>query len=211
MDAKDLYLVPNVVLPQKFKVPYLPKYKGLSCPKSHVIMYCRKMASYINNDELFIHCFWDSLYGASFDWYMSLECSKIRSWKDLSEAFLKQYKYNLDMAPTRLQLQNQVCKNSETFKEYTLRWREMASRVRPTLTDAELVDIFMSTLQGMYYEKMVGSSLSDFADIVTIGERIENGLKMGKIASIDNQIVAKKSHGFVKKKEVKASVVIASV
>lgn len=31
IDARDLCLVPNVVLPQKFKVPDLPKYKGLSC------------------------------------------------------------------------------------------------------------------------------------------------------------------------------------
>lgn len=37
------------------------------------------------------------------------------------------------MAPTRLQLQNQACKSSETFKEYAQRWREMGSRVRPAL------------------------------------------------------------------------------
>ncbi|XP_050889548.1 uncharacterized protein LOC127094817 [Lathyrus oleraceus] len=107
IDARGLCLVPNVVLPQKFKVPDLPKYKGLSCPRRHLTMYCRKMASHIDNDNLLIHCFQDSLAGASLDWYMSLERSKIRSWRDLSEAFLKQYKYNLDMAPTRLQLQNQ--------------------------------------------------------------------------------------------------------
>ncbi|KAI5420328.1 hypothetical protein KIW84_044205 [Lathyrus oleraceus] len=69
----------------------------------------------------------------------------------------------------------------------------------------------MRTLQGLYYEKIVGSSSSSFADIVTIGERIENGLKIGKIASVDSQTVVKKSHGFVKKKEVEASVVMANV
>lgn len=63
----------------------------------------------------------------------------------------------------------------------------------------------------MYYEKMVGRSSSNFANIVTIGERIENGMKTGKISNIDNQIVAKKSQGFSKKKEVEASIVIASV
>lgn len=65
-------------------------------------MYCRKMVSYIDNDDLLIHCFQDNLSGASLDWYIGLECTKIRSWRDLSEAFLKQYKYNVDMAPTRL-------------------------------------------------------------------------------------------------------------
>lgn len=65
-------------------------------------MYYRKMESYIDNDDLLIHCFQDSLSGASLEWYVGPKRSKIRSWKDLSEAFLKQYKYNLDMAPTRL-------------------------------------------------------------------------------------------------------------
>lgn len=87
----------------------------------------------------------------------------------------------------------------------------MASRVRHALTDAELVDIFMSTLQGMYYENLIGSLSSNFADMVTIGEHIENGLKTGKIASVDIQTMVKKSQGFSKKKEVKASAVIANV
>lgn len=87
----------------------------------------------------------------------------------------------------------------------------MASRVKPALTYAKLVDIFMSTLQGLYYEKMVGSSSSKFADIVTIGERIENGMKTGKIASIDSQKVVKKSQGFAKNKENEASAVIENV
>lgn len=63
----------------------------------------------------------------------------------------------------------------------------------------------------MYYDKIVGSSLSNFTDIVTIGEHIENGLKMRKIANIDNQTVAKKFQSFAKKKEAEASVVIENV
>lgn len=89
IDARDLCLVPNVALPQMFKVPDLPKYKGLCYPHSHITMYCRKMVSYIDNDDLLVHCFQDSLSGASLDWYIGLECNNIRSWRDLFEAFLK--------------------------------------------------------------------------------------------------------------------------
>lgn len=67
IDARDLCLVSNMVLPQKFKVLDLPKYKGLNCPRSHLTMYCKKMASHIDNDNLLIHCFQDSLSGASLD------------------------------------------------------------------------------------------------------------------------------------------------
>lgn len=66
----------------------------------------------------------------------------------------------------------------------------MASRVRPTLTDTESVNIFMGTLQSLYYEKMVGSLYSNFANIVIIGERIESKLKTGKIASGGSQLSA---------------------
>ncbi|XP_050914720.1 uncharacterized protein LOC127129610 [Lathyrus oleraceus] len=211
IDTRDLCLVPNAVLPQKFKVPDLPKYKGLSCPRSYITMYCRKMVLYIDNDDLLIHFFQDSLFGASLDWYMGLERTKIRSWRDLSKAFLKQYKYNLDMAPTRLQLQNQAQRSNETFKEYAQRWREMASRVRPALSDNELVDIFMGTLQGLYYEKMIGSSSTNFTDMVTIDERLENGVKSRKITDTTApQTTNKRSHGgFAKKKEGEANDVTA--
>ncbi|XP_050897298.1 uncharacterized protein LOC127104136 [Lathyrus oleraceus] len=166
IDARDLCLVSNVVLPQKFKVSDLPKYKGLSCPRSHITMYCRKMVSYIDNDDLLIHYFQESLSGASLDW---------------------------------LQLQNQAQRSNETFTEYAQRWREMTSRVRPALSDNELVDIFMGTLQELYYEKMIGSSSINFTNMVTIGEHVENGLKSGK-----------RSHeGFAKKKEGEENAVTA--
>jgi len=98
------------------------------------------------------------------------------------DAFLKQYKYNVDMAPDRLQLQNMSKKNSETFKEYGQRCRELAVQVEPPLHDKETVTIFMSTLQSPFYEHMLGSVSSNFVDIVIVGERIELGLKTGKIA-----------------------------
>ncbi|MCI54402.1 hypothetical protein A2U01_0075652, partial [Trifolium medium] len=54
----------------------------------------------------------------------------------------------------------------------------------------------MSTLQGAYYEKMIGSISSNFADLVTIGERMEEGIKNGKIQGATNaQVGIKKSFG----------------
>jgi len=49
---------------------------------------------------------------------MHLEPARIRSWRDMVDAFIKQYEYNLDMAPNRLQLQGMEKKEVETFKEY---------------------------------------------------------------------------------------------
>ncbi|MCI11832.1 hypothetical protein A2U01_0032934, partial [Trifolium medium] len=96
INLTNMCLVPNVTLPPKFKVPDFEKYKGLSCPKNHLIMYSRKMASFANDDKLMMHCFQDSLTGASLNWYMQLEGSHNRSWRDLANAFIKQYQYNIE-------------------------------------------------------------------------------------------------------------------
>ena len=66
---------------------------------------------------------------------MQLEKVHNQTWEDLANAFLKQYKYNLDMAPNCIQLQNLSQKKDESFKEYAQRWREMAARVQPPLLE----------------------------------------------------------------------------
>lgn len=84
-------------------------------------------------------------------------------------------------------------KSEETFKEYTQRWRELATRVQPPLPEHKLVDMFMGNLQGPYLDRMVGSTSYGFSDLVLAGERIENMIKMGKILNAANTSgVAKK-------------------
>jgi hypothetical protein len=84
LDFANMCLVPDLVIPPKFKVIEFEKYKGLSCLKNHLIMYSRKMASYVHNDKLMIHCFQDSFACASLSWYMQLEGCRIQSWRDLA-------------------------------------------------------------------------------------------------------------------------------
>ncbi|XP_050895974.1 uncharacterized protein LOC127102673 [Lathyrus oleraceus] len=95
----ELCLVPDIKIPVKFKVPDFEKYKGNTCPLSHLVMYARKMSTQTDNDQLLIHYFKDSLTGVALRWYMGLDNANVRNFNDLGEAFVKQYKYNVDMAP----------------------------------------------------------------------------------------------------------------
>jgi len=153
-DAAGLCLVPDVVIPPKFKVPKFEKYRGAICPKSHLVMYCRKMAAHAHDEKLLMHFFQESLTGTSLNWYMHLESVKIQTWKDLVNAFIKQYKYNMDMAPNRMQPQSLFKKSIETFKEYAQRWRELAAQVEPPLHENEMTTMFIETLQSPYYERV---------------------------------------------------------
>ncbi|RDX64286.1 hypothetical protein CR513_57172, partial [Mucuna pruriens] len=118
LEVVNLCLVPDVGLPAEFKTPEFDKYKGNSYPRVHLAMYCRKMEAYIHDDKILIHFFQDSLTGVALGWYVSLERGLVKTWRDLAEAFLKQYKYNEDMAPDRSRLQSLAKKKQEGFKEY---------------------------------------------------------------------------------------------
>jgi len=82
------------------------------------------MVAYVYDEKLLVHFFQDSLAAPTLNWYMRLERAHICSWRDLVDAFLKQYKYNVDMVPDRLQLQNMSKKGFETFNEYAQKWRD---------------------------------------------------------------------------------------
>ena len=56
-NLKELFLVPNIVTAPKFKVLDFDKYKGTTCPKNYLKMYCRKMRAYAKDEELLIHFF----------------------------------------------------------------------------------------------------------------------------------------------------------
>lgn len=147
IDAKELSLVPDLVLPHKFKMLEFEKYNGTSCPEAHITMFCRRMAGYVNNDQLLIHCFQDSLLGATSKWYNQLSRTTIGSWRDLAQAFMKQYSHVTDMALDRITLQNIDKKSSESFRQYTQRWREVAVQVQPPLLEKEMTMLFINTLK----------------------------------------------------------------
>jgi hypothetical protein len=193
--AAEMCLVPNVVVPKKFRVPEFIKYSGAQCPMTHLKSYCNKMAEVVHDEKLLMHFFQDSLSGATLSWYMRLDNTKIRRWKDLVDAFIKQYKYNMDIAPDKTSLSNLEKKDKESIREYAQRWRESAAQVHPPLLDKEMVTLFANTLKAPYYEHVMGSSAQQFTDAVVVCERIEQGVKSGRI------VVAPEKRGF-KRKEV---------
>ncbi|GAU10817.1 hypothetical protein TSUD_424900, partial [Trifolium subterraneum] len=180
-DAHELCLVPDVVVPHKFKVPDFEKYKGSTCPKAHLIMYARKMSTQTSNDKLLIHYFQDSLTGAALRWYMDLDRANVSSFNDLASAFIRQYNYNSYLAPDRDELRALTQNERESFKEYAQRWRELAAQIRPPIEEKELCKLFLHTLSPFFYEKMVGVVSRSFTEMVEMGMCLEEGVRQGRL------------------------------
>ena len=104
VDPRELSLVPDVVIPPKFKMPKFEKYDGTKCLENHLATYCNKMAGHARNEDFLIHVFYDGLIGVAAQWYTKLKKDQIRTWRDLARAFSERYKYMLETAPDRLTL-----------------------------------------------------------------------------------------------------------
>ena len=61
------------------------------------------------------------------------------------------------------------------------------------MIDKELNKMFLNTLKTHYYDWMKGNSNTNFSNVVSVGEMIENGVKLDKIKSIEaNKPIPKK-------------------
>jgi hypothetical protein len=139
------------------------------------------MAEVVDDEKLLIHFFQDSLSGAALTWYMRLNNIKVKKWKDLVDAFMRQYKFNIDVGPNRSSLQAMKKNNKESIREYTQMWREVVAQVNPSLLEKEMIKLFVNTFKAPYFEYLVGSSVQHFTDLVVIAKRIEQAIGLGKI------------------------------
>ena len=58
-----------------------------------------------------------------------------------------------------------------------------------------MVDMFMGTLTRPFFNSLIGSSSSGFTEMVLTGERIESGIKSGKILMAASSSAEKKPFG----------------
>ena len=71
--------------------------------------------------------------------------------------------------------------SNEGFKEYAQKWRDLAGRVQHPLSDREMVDMFMGTLIGPFFNHLIGISSVGFTELILTREHVEDGIKNGNI------------------------------
>ena len=178
---------------EKFKAPTFVKYDDVSCPKLHLRSYVRKIQPHTADRKLWVHFFQESLSRTQLELFYQLERTNIRTWEYLAVVSYKQYQYNADLAPTRVQLQSMTMGSNEGFKEYAQKWRYLAGRVQPPLSDRELVDMFMGSLTDHFFNHLIRSSSAGFTELILTGEQVEGGIRSGKIQVATSSSTVKKT------------------
>ena len=91
--------------------------------------------------------------------------------------------------------------SNEGFKDYAQKWRDLDGRVQPPLSERELVDMFLGTLLGPFFNHVIGSSSTGFTELILTDERVEAGIRSGKIQKDSSASTAVKNP-FTGRKEV---------
>ena len=80
----------------------------------------------------------------------------------------------------------------EDYREYAVRWKNVASMVRPPLTSREENSMFVDTLPSSYYDMLIVITFEEFGDLMYSMGRIEDGIKRGRIVDTRASMMEKK-------------------
>ncbi|XP_049406049.1 uncharacterized protein LOC125869627 [Solanum stenotomum] len=163
LDYDDLCIHPDIDMPVGYKPPKFDMFDGKGDPHAHLRAYCDKLVGVGRNEKLRMKLFIRSLFGETLTWYTRQDPRKWRVWREMAEDFKKP---------------------SENFQEYARRWRTEAARVQPPLDESELSKYFIRAQEGIYFDKMMSMMGQKFAELVKIGDFIEEGVKSGKFQSM---------------------------
>ncbi|XP_015076282.1 uncharacterized protein LOC107020435 [Solanum pennellii] len=199
----ELCILPDLNLPKGFKILKFDTFGGVDNPMAHLRYYDQLMG--VGKDEaLLMRLFSQSLCGEALEWFTSHETRQWPSLSTLAKDFIDRFAYNVEIVPDRYSIEKMKQKLTESYGEFAYRWRKEAARVRPPMTEKEIVEVFVRVQEPEYYDRIILLIRAKFAEIVKVGETIEDGLKSGKIARVS---ASPGSSGLLRKKREEVAAV----
>ncbi|KAK4706953.1 hypothetical protein R3W88_033490 [Solanum pinnatisectum] len=197
LNYEDLCIHPNLDLPEGFKVPKFDVFGGTGNPLAHLRAYCDQLVGVGRDEALLMRLFSQSLSGEALEWFTSHETRQWPSWNALAKDFIERFAYNVEIVPDRYSLEKMKQRSNENYREFAYRWRKEAARVRPPMSEKEIVEVFVRVQEPEYYDRIILLVGAKFTEIVKVGETIKDGLEIGKIARV---AASPRSLGLLKKK-----------
>ncbi|XP_015170631.1 uncharacterized protein [Solanum tuberosum] len=184
LSYEDLCIHSNLDLPKGFKVPKFDTSGGTGNPLAHLRAYCDQLVGVGKNEALLMRLFGRSLNGEALEWFTSHEIKQWSSWNALAKNFVERFAYNVEIVPDRYSLERIKRKSPESYREYAYRWRKEAARVRPPMSEKEIIEVSIHIQEPEYYDRIMLLIGAKFVEIVKVVEAIEDGIKTGKISRV---------------------------
>ncbi|KAF3614573.1 putative nitrate transporter 1.4-like [Capsicum annuum] len=140
---KYLCMFPDVYFLLGFKIPKFEKYEWHGDPVAYLRCYCNQLRGVGGKEQLLMAYLGERLSILGSEWFVDQDIDKWSSWDDLANEFVQQFQYNVELIPDEKFQTNIKKKNNENFREYAIRWREQAVRVKPPMKESKMVEVFI--------------------------------------------------------------------
>ncbi|XP_071920608.1 uncharacterized protein [Coffea arabica] len=94
----------HIRVPEGFKTHKFNKYDGTGNPKTHLRLFANKLGKPVDDENLSLRLFPESLEGDALDWYSNLKPEEVKTWIDLSNAFVRQVGKIVNVSTLKSQL-----------------------------------------------------------------------------------------------------------
>ncbi|PHT67569.1 hypothetical protein T459_27056 [Capsicum annuum] len=89
----------------------------------------------------------------------------------------------MELIPNEKSLTNIKKKSTKTFREYVIRWREQAARVKLPMKESKIVEVFIQAQDETYYQHLLLVLGKPFIEVLKMGEMIEDGIKTDRVVN----------------------------
>ncbi|RVW66788.1 hypothetical protein CK203_066283 [Vitis vinifera] len=180
----DLNDVPVATLPVGFRMPDIERYTGVGCPCIHLRLYSTVMRALGLDEAQLLTLFPLSLSGVTQRWYASLESSRRRTWKDLTQEFLRQYSSSGDTSVTRRDLEFLRQGSDESVSSFISYWREKAAEMIERPTERDQMSMVLRSLHPRFARHLTGVPFQDFGSLVQALFDVDDGISRGLLSNI---------------------------
>ena len=110
-------------LPTKFRMSDIKRYSGIGYPKIHLRLYSIVIRAHEIDDAQLVALFPMSFSGTTQRWLVSVEPSRLCTWKDVAHKFLTQFAFSADIDVSRRELEATRQRPDESISSFVSRWR----------------------------------------------------------------------------------------
>ena len=134
----------------------IERYTGIGCPRIHLQLYNAVMHGNRLDEAQMIMLFPLSLSGTAQRWFASLDPSRLRTWADLEQEFIRQYSFNTVVDVSRRELEALRQRPDESVTSFISHWREKIAQIIDRTSKRDQISMIMRNLQARFTRHLMG-------------------------------------------------------
>ena len=129
--------------------------------------------------------FQNTLIGASLRWFLNMEDNRARNWEDICGEFHNQYKYSIEVAVMRRDLETTKQEPKESFLAFIAKWRSKVAQMMNRPNEEEQLTMVAKNLCPTYHKYLFAQYFPKFKALIVAGTQIEDAINNGTIKNED--------------------------